>query len=184
VAPADELMTVVPGSTLLGRIGAALQMDGAFYRRVGQERMLNREALGIMVCVVLVGVTAHALAIDVDWITRAWSIGLGVVVSLVSWVLVSGWLLLLGRKLFGGTGSWGGMCRGLAYAQIPLLLNAFDEVAAFKPWGTFFGTVFVIPLVTVAVREIMEIRTIRAVGTVLAAFGPIALLSAIVVLLR
>ncbi|MDZ7779472.1 MAG: YIP1 family protein [Gemmatimonadota bacterium] len=165
-------MSETPHRTMLDRMLGAARLDVATFTEVEHDTTLTGQAAGVVVIVAL----AKAIgAVDVG-------IGSAVgaaVVSLVGWLIWAGVTYLIGDKVFGGTATWGELLRALGFAQAPgvLMVLAFLPLAGLL---TFVVGVWTLAAGLVAIREALDISTLKALGT--AILGWLALVIPLVLL--
>ena len=105
---------------------------------------------------------------------------LGVVISLVGWALWAGLTFLIGTTLFKTPqthANWGEMARVLGFAQAPGVLKVLGFIPGVGPAILIIISLWQLAAMVIAVRQGLDYTsTWRAVGVVLVAFIPYAVL--------
>lgn len=150
-------------------VRAAL-LDVDFYERVEHEPSLNRQvAVVVVVANVLAGIGA-AVAIGANPLSGALA---GAITGLVGWVIWAVLALFVGTRFLGGTADLGEMSRVIGFSFAPLVIGIV-------PWLGFVGAVWALVATTIAVREGLDIPTLRAVAAMLPGWAAWLLLAIVV----
>ena len=172
-------MAAEASSSLVDRMLGAAQLKVQTFEEVEADTAATKQALAVVAIV--------ALATGVGAIGTTGFSGLisGVIVALVGWALWAWIIYLVGTKLLHTQSThadWGQLARALGFAQSPGVL----KVLAIIP--TIGGLIFIIVSIwqlvamVTAVRQALDYTsTWRAVGVVVVAFLPYAILMVIVV---
>jgi hypothetical protein len=140
----------------------AARLDTALYEEVERDTNETQNALIIVVAAALASGIALALGAATDPIRGLLG---GVVSSVVTWGIVSGFVYLVGTRIFGGTATWGEVLRTLGYAGSAGVLNILGIVplVGWLIWPITF--VWVLIASVIAIRQALDVSTGRAIGS-------------------
>ncbi len=162
---------------MLNRIMRAIRLDRTLYREVADNPAYMNEAIIIIVAVSLIA--------SIGTING----GIGAYIAQVFNSLLFGWVLwavvayFVGTKFFQGRSSIPEMLRVLAYANLPRLLGLFGFIPCIGPLLVFAGWVLSIIAAVIAIRELMEFDTTKAVITALIGVAVFIIVSLVVLFL-
>ena len=148
---------------MIDRMIRAGRLDASLYREVASDRALTREALLIVV------IGALAAGIGLGLAATPLVIILGVIGAIVSWVIMTGLVYLVGMRFFAEPGisvTWGDVMRVVGYAHsaratLVLIFLLGPVIAIAIDLWVLIATI-------VAVKEVFGFtRMSRAVGTAL-----------------
>jgi hypothetical protein len=158
--------------TLIRRLKGALLLDVETFEEVEHDP----SAMGQAVLVVLLAALAEAVGgnptMEGYGFTSVFALGL------VRWALWSAITWFIGTRVFGGTADWGELLRTIAFAQAPALFMVLGGI----PWigsqevaASILGAVvyaWLLVAVIVAIRQALDVSTIRALLTALLGLAP------------
>ena len=170
-------MTSVTRHSIVERMLGAARLKVAIYEEVEADKSATVQAMFVVVAV--------AVATGIGSISIGGLSGLvsGLVVGIVGWALWAWITYFIGTRMFRTPethADWGQLARTLGFAQTPGILKVFTFVPAIG--GTLFLVVSIWQLVAmvIAVRQALDYTsTGRAVGVVIVAFIPYAVLMVI-----
>ena len=119
-----------------GMIRAA-RLDVSLYEEVERDTTQTNNALIVVVLSALASGIAGAVGAASAQPGTSGSPILVLIVSIVAaivgWAVVSGFIYLVGTRLFGGTATWGEVMRTVGYANSPGVLNDRGKAAYHGP---------------------------------------------------
>jgi hypothetical protein len=146
---------------MFDRVLRAIRLDPALYREVGADDRLTGEAALIVLAATLLSAIGTGIG------SRHWALGFGA--ELINGLLI-GWLLwavvanLVGDFL-GGRSQLGEMVRALGYANAPRFIGLFGFLPCVGWVFRLAAWVLTIVAGVIAIREVMEFDTFKAVVT-------------------
>lgn len=134
----------------------AAKLDVEFYNAVEHDDSLTAQAATFVAVVgVLTGVGRWIFS-DGNLIR---GMIMGVITSVLAWLLWSAITTWVGVRFFGGTSDFKEMSRVLGFAHAPLLLGIVG------PLGVFVGSLWTVASGIVAIREGMDFSLGKAIAT-------------------
>lgn len=165
--------------SLVRRLKGALLLDIETYEEVEHDPSAMGQAVGVVL------LAALAEAVGGNPTMAGYGFASVFALGLVRWALWSAITWFIGTRVFGGTADWGELLRTIAFAQAPALLMVLGGI----PWvggqqlvaGALGLVVYVWLLVAVlvAIRQALDVSTLRAFMTALLGLIPHALLMAL-----
>ena len=164
----------------------AMRLDKSFFEEVEHDTSYNRDALGVVILVSLIGAVGSFLGSLIVGRGFFSAIG-GLIVSLVLalagyflWVFVAHWA---GTSFFKGTGDRGEVQRAFGFAYSPQILNILSFIPCVGGLISLVAWIWSIAAGFVAIRQSMDQDNANAALTVIVAavvvFVIIAVLSGI-----
>jgi hypothetical protein len=143
-----------------GMIRAA-RLDTSLYEEVEKDTTETQNAL----IVVVIAAVASGIATAVSTPGGNPILGLiaGVVASVVAWAVVSGFVYLIGTRVFGGTATWGEVMRTVGYANSVGVLNILGVIPVLGGLIRAVVAIWVIVTTVVAIRQALDVSTGKAI---------------------
>jgi hypothetical protein len=149
-----------PGAhrSLIQRMIGAAMLDVSVYEEVEADRSATGQAA------IVVAIVAVCAAIG------SWGHGnngiIGAVVgAFLGWLLMSALTYFIGTKLFGGTADMGEMLRTLGFAQSPGVIAVLGLIPILGRVVVFAVAIWQLVTAVVAIRQALDIDTMKAVAT-------------------
>ena len=161
------------------RIAGALMLDAAVYREVKHDESAIGQAAGTVALAALGGWVGGTGAAAVGTAVGG-PLG-GIYGALAGWLTWTAVAYLVGVRLLGGRARVGELLRTLGFAQAPGILFA---AAALPFIGGLVGMVvnfWLVAAVVVALREALDVSTVRAVLTAVLGFVGVSLLLRLII---
>lgn len=159
---------------MLRRMIGAATLNVHVYEEVEADKSATWQAFGVVVLVALVS--------GIGFLFTGGTSGLigAIIFALIGWGLWALIIYWIGSTLFRTSrtkADWGQLLRTLGFAQSPGVLRIFGLIPIIGPVIFFATILWQIATTVVAVRQALDYTsTLRAVGVVLVAFIPYALL--------
>lgn len=195
-APPDGAAGAPEG--ILGRARGVITAPVPTFRGVARDAPLG-QALGVVLIVFVLSSVVQSLGFATDpeglpQVPRAMTVVGGLVIglpaALLSFVVWTA-LVLLCARLLGGRGDFRGTLSGLGFAYVPVIFGVIVAALALPVGATagpvvvlaFLGTaLWSLALDVIAVREVHDVTTGRAVGAVLLPVVALGVLGALLFL--
>ncbi len=163
-------MEVEAKGSLLERMVGAATLDIDTYEEVEHDESATSQAA------IVVAIVAVAAAIGG---VGAGSSGLiaGLISAFARWLIWSGLTYLIGTAIFAGKATWGELLRTLGFAQAPgvlFLLGVIPLLGGFINLGVW---IWLLVTGIVAIRQALDVDTVKAVLTALIGWGVVAALT-------
>jgi hypothetical protein len=146
-----------------GMIRAA-RLDVSLYEEVEKDTTQTQNALTIVVIAALA--TGIAAAIGASGSTAGNPIlGLiaGLIGSVLGWAVVTGFVYIVGTRLFGGTATWGEVLRTVGFANSPGVLNILGFIPVIGGIVGFVVGIWVIVATVIGIRQALDVGTGQAI---------------------
>src|SRR5687767_5868509 len=143
-----------------GMIRAA-RLDTALYEEVEKDTTETQNALIIVVIAALANGIATAVGAPGDGAVMG--LIAGVLASVVAWGVVTGFVYLVGTRLFGGTATWGEVLRTVGYANSVGILNILGVIPVLGGLVRLVVSIWVIVATVVAIRAALDVSTGKAI---------------------
>ncbi len=148
---------------MIDRMFRAGRLDPTLYREVARNRALTKEAL----LIVVIGALAAGIGLGLAATPLAMTVG--VIGALISWVIMTALVYLVGTRLLAEPGTraaWRDVLRVMGYAHSPRALLVL--IFILSPIVAIAIDLWVLIATVTAVREVFGFTTrSRAVGTAL-----------------
>jgi hypothetical protein len=159
--------TATSGDSLVNRMIRAARLDVSLYEEVEADKNATSQA-AIVVAIVAVasaigGALRAAMSDEPTGIVGAAI--MGIITSLVSWVIWSYLTYFIGTKMFGGTATPGEMLRTIGFASSPGVLNILGFIPVIGPLIGFVTGIWSLVAGVIAVRQALDVDTSKAVLT-------------------
>ena len=158
---------------MVSRMIRAARLDVNLYEEVEANPSLTREAITVVVLIVLLNTMGSLVGI----LLKGRPVGTAVYVASSNglWSLVSffiwAWLTyFIGTRLFDGTADYGEVVRTLGYAYTPNILAVVRFVPCIGDLLWAIGALWSLVATTVAVRQALDFTTGKAILTVIVGF--------------
>jgi hypothetical protein len=153
----------VPSTTsIYDRMLGALRLDATTYEQIEADEKATGEAAFIVVASSLVAAAGYALHFG-----GTVNAGLlGAIAELIGWAVFAWFAWLVGTKLIPGQqtkSSWGEIARTLGYSNTPRFLLILVAVPGIFGLVRFVVTLWILAATVVALRQALDISTLRAV---------------------
>lgn len=159
---------------MLRRMIGAATLNVHVYEEVEADKSATWQAFGVVVLVALVSGIGFLFTGGISGLIGA------IIFALIGWGLWALIIYWIGSTLFRTSrtkADWGQLLRTLGFAQSPGVLRIFGLIPIIGPVIFFATILWQIATTVVAVRQALDYTsTLRAVGVVLVAFIPYALL--------
>ena len=169
--------------SLFSRMKRAAMLDATVYEEVERDLSATNQAATVVIMVAvangisgLLGVMLTAALAGTSGI--GWSIFvvlLGMVLSVVGWVIWSYLTYWVGTTVFKGTATPGELLRTLGFATTPNLLGIVSFIPCLGGVAALAGMIWTIVAGVVAVRQALDIDTGKAIITVILSAIPLML---------
>ena len=146
-----------------GMIRAA-RLDTSLYEEV--ERDTNETSNALIVVVIAAAASGIAAAIGAanqPGANPVLGLVAGVLAAVVGWAVVTGFVYLVGTRLFGGTATWGEVMRTVGYANAPGVLNILGFIPVIGGLVGLVVGIWVIVTTVVAIRQALDVSTGKAI---------------------
>jgi hypothetical protein len=142
----------------------ASRLDVSLYEEVEKDTNETQNAL----IVVVVAAAASGIATAISAASQPGGnpvLGLvaGVVGAVLAWAVVTGFVYLVGTRLFGGTATWGEVMRTVGYANAPGVLNILGFIPILGGLVGLVVGIWVIVTTVVAIRQALDVSTGKAI---------------------
>lgn len=169
--------------SLVDRMIRAAKLDPELYEEVEADTKANWQAFTVVVIVSLIaGIGSALFALTSDDVSNSnffWGLLLGVVHTLLGWLLWSLIVFIIGITFFKTEetkADYGQLLRTLGFANTPNIL-AFFVFLPFLGWLLLLiGVVWIFIAGVIAVRQALDFSTGRAIGTCIVGLIPSILL--------
>ena len=161
--------------SFIDRMLAAAKLDPSVFNEVEHDLSATGQAAGV-VCMAAVASALGGLE------ASGINVVVGLVASLLGWLLWAGVTYLVGDKLLGGTASWGELLRTLGFAQAPGVLYVAAALPLIGWLARAVVGVWILFAGIVAIREALDFSTGRAVLTALIGWFFLIILSLLFVI--
>ena len=159
---------------MLRRMIGAATFNVHVYEEVEADRSATLQAFGVVILVSLVSGIGYLITGGINGLIGA------IIFALIGWALWALIIYWIGTTLFRTSqtrADWGQLLRTLGFAQSPGVLRIFGLIPIIGPVIFFATSLWQLATTVVAVRQALDYTsTLRAVGVVLVAFIPYALL--------
>ena len=159
---------------MLRRMIGAATLNVHVYEEVEADKSATWQAFGVVVLVALVSGIGFLFTGGISGLIGA------IIFALIGWGLWALIIYWIGSTLFRTSrtkADWGQLLRTLGFAQSPGVLRIFGLIPIIGPVIFFATILWQMATTVVAVRQALDYTsTLRAVGVVLVAFIPYALL--------
>ena len=82
---------------------------------------------------------------------------------MLAWAVVTGFVYLVGTRLFGGTATWGEVMRTVGYANAPGVLNILGFIPLLGRLVGLVVGIWVIVATVIAIRQALDVTTGKAI---------------------
>lgn len=151
-------MSAVSDRSLIRRMRGAALLDVHTFEEIEHDGTATGQAVGV---VALAAVAQAVGASGAGPLEMVWAATSGV----VGWLLFAGLAFLIGSVLFGGEATWGEVFRTLGFAQTPALLALLAGLPAVGWIVDTIVVVWVLWAAIVALRQALDVGTVKAVAT-------------------
>ena len=149
---------------MLSRVLGVFRLDANTFEEIEHDQGATGQAALVVVIVALLGGLGSAALSAVvagDFISGVLGFFATLIAVLVSWIIWSGVIYLVGTSLFGGKADLGEMLRVVGFAYAPQALSIVPCI------GWFLGIIWTIAALYVAVKQGLDIDGGKAIGTIL-----------------
>jgi hypothetical protein len=143
----------------------ASQLDTSLYEEVERDTTQTNNALIVVVISALASGIGSAIgAVSNPQAGNAvLALVAGLVGAVVAWAVVTGFIYLIGTRLFGGTATWGEVMRTVGYANAPGVLNILGFIPVLGGLIRLAVSIWVIVTTVVAIRQALDVSTGKAI---------------------
>jgi hypothetical protein len=143
-----------------GMIRAA-RLDVSLYEEVEKDTNETQNALIIVVVAALA--SGIATAVSTPGANPIMGLIAGVLGSVVGWAVVSGFVYLIGTRVFGGTATWGEVMRTVGYANSVGVLNILGVIPLLGGLIRLVVGIWVLVTTVIAIRQALDVSTGKAI---------------------
>ncbi len=144
---------------MIDRIIRALRLDRTLYREVADNPAYMNEAIMIAVIVSVLAAVGQLGGGFLAFISQTFN---GILLGWALWAVVA---YFVGANFFGGRSNIPEMMRTLAYANLPRVLGLLGFIPCIGPVLALAGWVWSAVAGVIAIRELMEFDTTKAIIT-------------------
>ena len=142
----------------------ASRLDVSLYEEVEKDTNETQNAL----IVVIIAAAASGIATAIGAASQPGGnpvLGLvaGILGAVLAWAVVTGFVYLVGTRLFGGTATWGEVMRTVGYANAPGVLNILGFIPILGGLVGLVVGIWVIVTTVVAIRQALDVSTGKAI---------------------
>ncbi|HEY3083062.1 MAG TPA: Yip1 family protein [Chloroflexota bacterium] len=147
-----------------GMIRAA-RLDISLYEEVERDTTQTNNALIVVVLSALASGIGGAIGAASNPQSGSPILALiaGLVGAIVGWAVVTGFIYLVGTRLFGGTATWGEVLRTVGFANAPGVLNILGFIPILGGLIRLVVGIWLIVATVIAIRSALDVGTGRAI---------------------
>ena len=173
---------ISPLPVLIARLVRAARLDSTLYEEVEADRRGTTDALVVVLFTATMASLGDGLrAVVTGEGNLVLSLVGGVASATIFWVGWAAILYLVGVKVLGGTSTPGELLRTTAYAQAPNALLVLSGVSGFGTTLWMAVSIWVVASSVVAVRQALDVSTMKAVVATVIGWGAMAVAVVVVV---
>jgi hypothetical protein len=143
----------------------AARLDVSLYEEVERDTTQTSNALAVVVIAALASGIGAAISAASNPQAGSPILALiaGLVGAVVGWAVVTGFIYLVGTRLFGGTATWGEVLRTVGFANAPGVLNILGFIPVLGGLVRFVVAIWLIVATVIAIRQALDVGTGRAI---------------------
>ncbi len=172
-------------SSMWNRMVRASKLDVDLYEEVEADTGANGQALAVVVLVSLASGIGWAIAAAITdaGLSIVWGLLIGIVTSIVGWLVWAAITYWIGTTIFKGPeteATYGQLLRTLGFAHSPGALRIFVFIPFLGALIVFVVWIWTLVAGVIAVRQALDFSTGRAIGTVVVGWLVMVLLGFLV----
>lgn len=158
-------------SALVDRMVRAAKLDVQVYEEVEHDLSATGQALTVVALAALSSGLGEALSAIMAGRPGGAIAGFvaGLFLALLGWALGSFLVYFIGTRVFGGVATWGEVLRTVGFANAPGVLQIVRFIPVLGGLVLFVTGIWVLVCTVVAIRQALDVDTIKAVLTAIIA---------------